>query len=111
MVGGIEDQAVGVGGLQVGIAALIAVTVDIDGRAGETAVGGALDVAAVGQRQLHLADGSRHHKRGEPVAIVTAHLIFTLIEVVVVVLQVLVAQTHLGEYQAEAAAKLHKGCR
>ena len=101
----------GVSGLQVGIAALIAVTVDIDGRAGEAAVGGALDVAAVGQRQLHLADGSRHHKGGEPVAIVTAHLIFTLIEVVVVVLQVLVAQTQLSEYQAEAAAKLHKCCR
>ena len=49
LVGTVQHETVGVGGQQIGIAALIGVAVDIDGRTGEVGVWRTLDVAAVGQ--------------------------------------------------------------
>ena len=46
-----------VGRLQIGVAALVGVAVDVDGRAGQVGVSRTLDVATVRERELHFSDG------------------------------------------------------
>ena len=48
----IQHEAVGVGRLQVGVTALVGVTVDVDRRAGQVAIGRALNVATIRQAEL-----------------------------------------------------------
>ncbi len=105
-VGTVQYEAVGIGGQQIGIAALIGVAVDVDGRTGQVGVWRTLNVATVGQRELYLADRSGNDCRREPVTIVAADLILLYTEVEVIVRQVLVAQTYLGEDLAELTAIL-----
>ena len=61
---------------------------------------------------MHFSDGSRNGGGGEPVTIVAAHLILTLAEVEVVILQMLIAQATLDEHLAKLPAVLNEDrCR
>ena len=68
-----------------------------------------MDVATIRQAQLHLSYGSGDGGGGEPVAVVTAHLVLTLAKIEVVVRQVFIAQTSLGKHFTELSAVLDEG--
>ena len=75
-----------IGRLEIWVATLIGVTVDVNSGAGEATVMWTLDITTIGERELYILDRCGNDSRREPITVVSADLILTYTEVEVIVL-------------------------
>ena len=112
LIGTVQHKTMRIGWLQIGIATLVGIAVDIDSRTGQIGVVWSLNVVTIRQRKLHIAYRCRDDCSRKPVTIIATNFILFDAEVEIVILQMLVAQPHLCKHSAEWSAIFCKGrCR